>query len=342
MEKTILVTGGTGYLGSWVVKKLLSKGYNVRVPVRNIQSKEKYSHLIDIAGEQSNKLSFFQADLLKPGSFDLAAEGADAIIHMASPFTLRFKDAETDLILPAVNGTRNVLSAATKSSTVKKIVLTSSVAAVHGDNIDLKNLGVDEFTEEHFNFSSSAKHQPYSYSKVMAEKEAWSICKEQSKWKMVVINPSLVMGPTLTRFSNSESIKIMDDLIKGKFRMGAPDLQFGFVDVRDVADAHILALENDGAQGRHILVSQVANFIELANSIEKSFPNKYKLPHRISPKLLMYLVSWMFGLSPKFITRNVGHPLRFNNKKSISELGLSYTPFDITIRDMVNQMYPQK
>jgi len=340
MEKVILVTGGTGYLGSWVVQKLLSKGYSVRVPVRNKQNKDKYSHLLELAKDYPDKLSLFEADLLSSGSFDDAAEGAHAIIHMASPFTLRFKDAEKDLILPAVNGTRNVLNAASKSSTVKKVVLTSSVAAVHGDNIDLKNLGVDEFTEEHFNFSSSAKHQPYSFSKVMAEKEAWTLHNQQKRWKMVVINPSLVMGPSISKQSNSESLKIMEDLIAGKFSFGAPDLQFGFVDVRDVADAHILALENDNAEGRHILVSRVANFIELANTIEENFPQKFKLPRKTSPKVLMYLVGWIFGLSPKFISRNVGHSLKFNNTKSVNNLGLKYTSLETTIRDMVNQMVP--
>jgi nucleoside-diphosphate-sugar epimerase len=113
-------------------------------------------------------------------------------------------------------GTRNVLNAATKSGTVKKVVLTSSVAAVHGDNIDMQEQKLTEFTEEHFNTSSSATHQPYSYSKVIAEKEAWKLAEAQNRWKLVVINPSFVLGPSLTGSSDSESISFMKDILKGK------------------------------------------------------------------------------------------------------------------------------
>jgi len=206
MIKTILVTGGTGYIGSWVVKELLEKGYRVRVPVRAFSKKEKYQHLLGLPNSGS-LLEPFEADLLIDGTFDSAAEGADAIIHMASPFILRFKDPQRDLVDPAVKGTRNVLGAANKSSTVKRVVLTSSVAAVHGDNIDLKEQGLSEFTEEHFNNTSSLKHQPYSFSKVQAEREAWRINAEQSKWKLGVINLALVLGLSLAGNSNSETFK---------------------------------------------------------------------------------------------------------------------------------------
>lgn len=339
-KKVVLVTGGTGYLGSWVVKKLLANGYSVRVAVRNLRNSKKYIHLMQL--ENSGNLNFFEADLLSEGSFDNAAEGADAIIHMASPFILSVRDAQKDLIKPAVMGTRNVLSSATKSSTVKKVVLTSSIAAVYGDNADLKDLGVDEFTEEYFNFSSSVKHQPYSYSKVMAEKEAWRAFNEQSKWTLVVINPTLVMGPSLTGESSSESLKIMSNLIGGKYRMGVPFLQFGFVDVRDVATAHVLALEKENAQGRYILVSQVADFLALANIVGHAFPGKFKLPQKIVPKILMLPVGWIFGFSPKFVLRNVGCKIKVSNKRSVEELGLKYADLDVTISDMVKQMISKK
>ena len=249
MNKTVLITGGTGYIGSWVTKMLLEKGYTIRLTVRDKHKKNKYQHLIDIEHKTDGQLEFWEADLLTEGAFDEPAEGCSAIIHMASPFTLQFKDAQKELIDPALNGTRNVLNAAIKSSTVKKVVLTSSVAAVHGDNIDMKESGLSEFTEEHFNYSSTVKHQPYSYSKVLAEKEAWKISESQDKWNLVVINPAFVMGPSLTKTSNSGSLDFMKEMLTGKYYMGAPNLMFGFVDVRDVAKAHILALENEKAAG---------------------------------------------------------------------------------------------
>ena len=227
-NKTVLVTGGTGYIGSWVVKELLEKSYTVRMTVRDKSRKDKIAHLDAFVDKTDGKLEIWESNLLAEGSFDDAAKGCDAVMHIASPFTLRFKDPQKDLIDPALLGTRNVLNAATRSGTVKKIILTSSVAAVMGDNIDMKKQGLTQLTEENFNTSSTPSHQPYSYSKVAAEKEAWKISESQNQWKLVVINPSFVLGPSLTIASDSESMNFMKDLLKGKFFMGAPSLMFGF------------------------------------------------------------------------------------------------------------------
>jgi nucleoside-diphosphate-sugar epimerase len=342
MNKTVLVTGGTGYIGSWVTKMLLEKGYTVRLTVRNKSKKENYQHLIDIENNTDGKLELWEADLLSEGSFDAAAEGCSSVIHMASPFTLRFKDPQKELIDPALKGTRNVLNSATKSSSVKKVVLTSSVAAVHGDNIDMKELGLSEFTEEQFNYSSSLSHQAYSYSKVLAEKEAWKINKEQDKWKLIVINPSFVMGPSLSKTSNSESLNFMKEMLSGKYYLGAPNLMFGFVDVRDVAKAHLLALEYESAEGRHILAERTVSVYGFSRLIKNIYGNKYKLPLMQSPKLMLYLVGWMFGLKNKVIRRNVGYDIRLNASKSKEKLGLSYTKLENTIEDMVSQMEESK
>jgi nucleoside-diphosphate-sugar epimerase len=342
MEKIILVTGGSGYIGSWVVKYLLEKNYTVRITVRNKEKTQKFQHLLDIEKNTSGKLEIWEADLVKEGSFNEAARGAHAVIHVASPFTLRIKDAQRDLIEPALNGTRNVLNAATKSGTVKKVVLTSSVAAVYGDNCDMKDQGLSEFTETHFNTTSSANHQPYSYSKVLAESEAWRIAGDQNQWKLVVINPSFVLGPLMANSSDSESINLMKEMLRGKFFFGAPDLHFGFVDVRDVALAHILALEKEDASGRHILVERTTNFMGLADSIRKNFGNKYRLPKMKAPKFMLYIVGGLFGVTPKFVKQNVGYPIRFNTARSRENLGLQYRNFDDTTRDMVNQMHELK
>lgn len=338
MSKTILVTGGTGYIGSWVTKKLLEKGYTVRLTVRNKNKTTGYAHLQTIADANPGQLEIWEADLLMEGSFDAPAKGADAIMHIASPFILDFKDAQKDLIDPALKGTQNVLQAANRSGTVQKIILTSSAAAVYGDNIDMKEQGLNEFTEDHFNDTSSLQHQPYSYSKVLAEKEAWKMVEQQDQWKLVVINPSFVMGPTLNPLGDSESLKVMKNILTGKYNLGAPALMYGFVDVRDVADAHILALENESAAGRHILAERTDGLYELTQIIKNLFGNKYKLPIMKTPKPMMYLVGWMFGMSVKFIRRNIDHPLKFNNTKSVEKLGLKYTPLPTTLKDMIHQM----
>tara|TARA_B100000809_G_C15118398_1_gene523310 strand:- start:1081 stop:2103 length:1023 start_codon:yes stop_codon:yes gene_type:complete len=339
MEKqTILVTGGAGYIGSWVVKDLVEKGHTVRVSVRNKSNEEKYKHILDLGNNNLGSVELFEADLTKENSFDTAAAGCDSIIHMASPFILSDEKPQENLVDPALNGTKYVLSAATKSGTVKKIVLTSSVAAVHGDTIDMQEQGLSEFTEEQWNTTSTLDHQPYSFSKVLAEKEAWKISKRQTNWNLVVVNPSFVMGPSLAKISNSGSIDFMNDMLSGKFKTGAPDLNFGFVDVRDVAKAHTLALENNNAEGRHILCDRSMNVMGLAKIIEAEFPKKYKLPTMQSPKWLMTLIGPIFGVTRKFVKRNVGYKISVNASKSKNDLGLTYTPIEKSIKDMVDWM----
>lgn len=335
---TILLTGGTGYLGAWVAKYLLEKGYTLRLALRDKSETGKYDFLQKIADQSEGTLELWEADLLEANSYHKAAEGSDAIIHMASPFTLRFDDAEKELIKPALEGTRNVLAAANASSTVKKVVLTSSVAAVHGDNIDQKEKGIEALDESHFNESSSVDHQPYSYSKVLAEKEAWKMAEAQSKWKLVVINPSFVMGPSLSKHSSSESLAFMQDLLSGKYRMGAPDLMFGYVDVRDVAQAHLLALEKADALGRHILAERTASVLDLVELLKNKYGDRYKLPLMKAPKWLLLLIAPLFGLKRKFVQRNVGHKINLDASKSREKLGVNYRPLEETLTDMVEQM----
>ncbi len=338
MYKTIMITGASGYIGSWTVKELLENGYTVRACIRDKNNAEKTKQLTGLSAGTSGKLELWEADLLKEGSFDAAAKGCDAVFHMASPFTLRFRDAQKDLIDPALQGTRNVLNAASRSGTVKKVILTSSVVAVYGDNIDMKEQGLSEFTEADFNTTSTPAHQPYAYSKVLAEKEAWKIAQAQSKWKLLVMNPAFVMGPVLSPSSDSESLQFMKDMLGGKYKTGGADLYFGFVDVRDVARAHRLALEKDDAEGRFILCSATKGFMDVADIIRKKYGKKFKLPGMKTPTFLLYLIGWMFGLSLKYVRRNIGHPVKINNSKSIRDLGITYLPFEKTILDMVESL----
>jgi nucleoside-diphosphate-sugar epimerase len=336
MYKTIMITGANGYVGSWTVKELLENGYTVRACVRDKNNAEKTRHLRGLSDGTTGKLELWEADLLKEGSFDAVAKGCDAVFHMASPFTLRFKDAQNDLIVPALQGTKNVLDAASRSGTVRKVILTSSTVAVYGDNLDMKEKGLSEFTEADFNTTSTITHQPYAYSKVLAEKEAWKIAGAQNKWKLVVMNPAFIMGPVLSPASDSESLQFMRDMLGGKYKTGGADLYFGFVDVRDVAKAHRLALENDQAEGRFILCSCTKGFMEVADIIRKKYGKRFKLPAMKTPTAILYLIGWMFGLSLKYVYRNIGHPIKINNSKSIRELGMTYIPFEQTILDMVD------
>lgn len=333
---TILVTGGSGYIGSWIVKYLLEKGSTVHVPVRDPSNEKKLNHLLQISKNAPGTLIFFEADLLKDGSFDQAMRNCETVIHVASPFIINgIKNAQKQLVEPALQGTQNVLASVNKTPSVKRVVLTSSVVSMVGDAADAKGKRVDETS---WNTTSSLTHNPYPYSKVLAEKEAWKIHDKQNRWDLLVINPGFVMGPALGGSSDSASIGFIMDFIKGKNKMGVPDLEFGFVDVRDVANAHLLAMDLDQSNGRNILVNQSLTMLEFAGLIQKSSAEKLPLPHSIMPKPMLYLLGWTQGVTWKFIRQNVGFPLKYDHSKSINELKISYTPMEKTVADHLEQL----
>ncbi len=343
MSTKILVTGGTGYIASWVIKFLLEKGYVVHTTVRDKKNAEKLRHLVKMAEELPGELIFFEADLLEDGSFEAAMEGIDIVIHMASPFFISgIKDAQKQLIDPALKGTRNVLNTAKKASSVKRVVLTSSVAAVYGDNIDIKDTKDATFTEEHWNITSNLKHQPYSFSKTLAEQEAWEISKSQDQWDLVVINPGFVMGPSLSQRKDSTSINFMVSLLKGKFKAGIPDLYFGVVDVRDVARAHVNAALKDTAKGRHILVSKSMSTVDMAKTLKKEYNGVYLIPGKSLPKAMLYLFGPLQGFSWKYIQKNVGIPVHFDNSYSKENLGIRYREPEQSLRDHAEQVILDK
>jgi nucleoside-diphosphate-sugar epimerase len=336
--KPILVTGGTGYLASWIVKLLLDDGFDVRTTVRNLSQKDKYAHLTALAVKSKGILQFFEADLLKRGSFDEAMKGCGLVIHTASPFIISgIKNGQKELVEPALEGTRNVLNSVNQTESVERVVLTSSVVAVYGDAVDLAKTEKGIFTEADWNFSSSVKHQPYSYSKTLAEKLAWEMERNQNRWDLLTINPGFIMGPSLSKRTDSTSIDVMMQLASGKFKTGVPSGKMGIVDVRDTARAHILAGYNPNASGRHICVSEEKDFLDFANVIRQKYP-QYPLPKSYVPKWLFGVIAPMVGFTRKYVKLNVGINLRFDNSYIRKDLGLEFLPFEKTISDHFEQL----
>lgn len=338
-EKPVLVTGGSGYLASWIVKQLLETGMTVNATVRDVSDTAKYEHLTVLAEKASGQLNVFSADLLQEGSFDDAMEGCEMVCHTASPFLLgKPKDPENDLIKPARQGTENVLKSANRLSSVKRVVLTSSIVAIFGDSADIALTGDNVFTEKHWNTTSSSEHQPYSYSKTVAEKAAWSMVEKQTQWDLVVINPGWILGPSLTRRTDSASIKTMIEFGNGTYKSGVPDLRFGMVDVRDVALAHIRAGLTPEAEGRYIIVSQSACLMDIADILKKQYGKTYPFPQRVAPKWFFWLVAPFYGHSRKYVAKNIGFPMVFDNTKSRQSLKLDYRPLEQTVLDHFQQL----
>lgn len=342
IDKTqpVLVTGATGYVAGWIVKRLLDEGLTVHAAVRDPNSAEKLRFLDALAEQATGTIEYYKSDLLEEGSYAEAMQGCELVFHTASPFTLNVEDPSRDLVEPAQLGTRNVLQTANETGSVKRVVVTSSVAAIYGDNADIEMTAHESFSEEDWNTTSSLTHQPYSYSKTLAEREAWKIADAQDRWDLVVINPSFVVGPGINPFATSESFTLLKQFGNGGMKSGVPAFYIGAVDVRDVADAHIKAAFTPDASGRYITSGHDTSFAEFGEILRDRFGEAYPLPRKILPKWLVWLMGPMVdkSLSRRMVTRNVGHPWHADNSKSIRELGIDYRPLDVSLNEMFQQM----
>lgn len=337
--KPVLVTGGNGYIASWIVKYLLADGINVHATVRDPANTAKTGHLLKAAEGAKGQLTLFKADLLQQGAFDAAMQGCELVIHTASPFVIKgLKDAQKELVDPAVMGTRNVLESANRVASVKRVVLTASVVSVYGDAQDMSDQGLKAFTEAHWNTTSSVSHQPYNYSKVAAEKVGWEMAKAQNRWDFITINPGLVLGPSLTTASDSTSLSTIKELADGTLMTGVPNMEIAIVDVRDAARAHILAGFTPAASGRHLAVSESVTMWQMVQLLKARFGGGYRWPMMVAPKLVVWLMAPMAGYSRKFVSRNAGWPLRFDCSYIRKDLGLTMRPVAETLADHFQQM----
>ncbi|MEM6265476.1 MAG: NAD-dependent epimerase/dehydratase family protein, partial [Bacteroidota bacterium] len=280
----VMVTGASGYIASWVIKYLLDAGYEVRASVRSLENAGKTAHLTEMASSSSGTLHLFEADLLEEGSFQKAVEGCTYVIHTASPFLLQgIKDPENQLIRPALEGTKNVLDAVDQTESVQRVVLTSSIVAMFTDADENELYPSKTFDESSWNQRASLKYMPYDYSKTLAEKAAWQIAKNQKRWDLVTINPGLVLGPSLSTRMDGASMNFTKQIVDGTLAVGAPEIYFTPVDVREVANAHMLAAFQPDVEGRYMVASGVVNFTEIGKMLKPVFP-KYPLPIRKVPK----------------------------------------------------------
>jgi len=336
--KPVMITGATGYVAGWIVKRLLEEGLTVHAPVRNPDNKERLKYLDALADQSKGSIKYFKANLLEEGSYDEAMKGCELVFHTASPFINKVQDPQRDLVNPALLGTRNVLDGVDRSESVKRVVLTSSVAAIVGDARDFADYPNGEGTEEKWNTTSTIDHQAYSFSKTVAEKEAWKINEQQNRWDLVVINPSLVIGPGISPLSTSESFNLVKQIGDGTMKMGAADFYIGVVDVRDLAEAHVAAGFKPEARGRHIISAENSHILTLAQALQREFGTAFPFPQKTLPKFLVWLMAPASGFKRKMISRNVGYPWNLNHSKGIIELGVNYRPVEQSIVDFLQQM----
>lgn len=338
MPSTSLVTGASGYIASHLVKQLLELGDTVHATVRSLKNEKKISHLLELQKEWPANLILYEADLNIAESFDEAARDCVTVYHVASPFLMeeQIKNAKKEVIEPALKGTQNVLAAVERSTSVELVVMTSTVGAIFGDYADVLQMDNRTLAEQYYNTTSSPTHNAYHYSKVIAEKEAWRLYEAQQakRWKLMTINTGLVLGPSLSPNSDSGSLFLLDELMRGKLWFGVPNIWFTTVDVREVAQAHIRAAQNPKANGRYILAhEEMTSFKAISLMIRKHCSTSILIPRHQIPTIVTRVVGPLFGLTQKWMSLNLGVKFAVDNKRSITELGIEYRPLQETIVD---------
>jgi len=314
---------------------LLADGYNENATVRSTKNTSKLEYIKK--HDQHGRLKFFEANLTEDGSFDAAVQGCKYVLHTASPYVLNVTDPQKDLVDPAVKGTITVLQSCAKASSVKKVVLTSSVAAI-------SDSGKKDYiyTEADWNTTSSLERNPYYYSKKLAEEAAWKYVKDNKiGFELVVINPFLVIGPELNPTTVNTSNKIFEDMFSGKYP-GVLDLNWGMVDVRDVALSHILAMKNSSATGRYICCAGNKSMEEVIKLLTQKFPN-YTFPkmnlHCTAGNALVKLGSYFQEAGTgSYLRTNIGKPIVPSNEKIKKELGMQFRSLDDTIVQTVDDL----
>lgn len=334
-EQLVCVTGASGYLGAHVVRVLLERGCKVRAAVRDPSKARSVDPLKALPGAEE-RLELARGDLTVEGSYDEAVAGCTVVFHLASPYALTVEDPQRDLVDPAVEGTRSVLRSCERADSVRRVVLTSSMAAVT-DEPDGRVL-----TEEDWNTSSSLSRNPYYFSKAQAERAAWDFMESSSaSFDLVVINPFLIIGPALSSTLNT-SPAVLRDLVTGGFP-GIVALVWGFVDVRDVAEAHVRAAEVEQASGRYLCAGETASMREVVSQLRQTRHAARKLPsmgldHALG-NAMVWAGSWF---QPKgtgsYLRTHLGRTPRYDTSKIQDELGITFRPAATSILDTLDDL----
>lgn len=326
-EKRVLITGGSGFIGLHVVNEALKSGYKVNTTTRSSES-EAALPLKGLQKKYPKQLEIFEADLLQPDAYKEAIKGVDAVLHVATPVLMGQSNDNPDAqIKPAVEGTQNVLQTCLKSDTVKTIIVTSSCLTMIDFSKDSKYI----FTEKDFSPHVGPDSDAYIRSKILAEQVTWDFNKHyQDRFRIATVHPTLVFGPDLevegVEIKNPRSNsgkKALLNIIQGIDK----DIEKGVlhtVDVRDVAIAHIKALENSQATGRFAIFGRAISKVEVVQQLNKILPRDTLF----SSELLSLPI-------PEYIEH------RFDTTKSQQILGLTYRPFETSLNDSVRQLKAQ-
>lgn len=319
-DELVLVTGGTGFVGAWCIVKLLEAGYHVRTTIRAPKGHEKVREMLKTAAFldfMTPNLTFTTADLMKDDGWPAAVKDATYVLHVASPFPMGAPKHEDDLIIPARDGALRVLRASREAG-VKRLVLTSSFAAV-GYGLPASE---KPFTEENWTDTSDTSITAYTKSKTLAEQAAWDfIAKEGGTMELATINPPAIFGPVLGK-DISTSTQLISKLLTGGVP-AAPRLMLGVVDVRDVADLHLLAMTDPKANGERFLANSPPSMtiLDMSKVLKERLGSAAsKSPTRTLPNFVLKLAA-MVSADAAMLAPQLEKQVHMSNEKATAVLG---------------------
>jgi dihydroflavonol-4-reductase len=332
--QTVLVTGGSGFLGGWCVIELLRRGYSVRTTVRSLSREAQVRAAVGSEVDPGDRLTVLAADLTREEGWAEAVRGCDYVLHVASPFPPKQPKDPDDLIVPAREGTLRVLRAGLDAG-VKRVVVTSSVAAVRADGSEPRPLDERDWTDPH-----SPGLTPYVRSKTIAERAAWDLVRERGEQdRLAVVNPGAILGPVLND-DLSYSLQAVQRLLEGT--PGAPKLGFSVVDVRDVADLEIRAMTAPEAGGeRFIATTQFLWMAEIgAVRRERLGERASKVSTRTLPNVLVRGMA-LFDPGIRSVVGGLGKRTELSSEKARTSLAWTPRPVEETIAETGDSLIRQ-
>jgi dihydroflavonol-4-reductase len=340
-DRTVLVTGGSGFLGGWCVAELLRRGHSVRTTVRELsRESEVRSRVRDLAGgspgeASDSRLSFVACDLRDDSGWERAVDGCENVLHVASPFPLAQPKDPDELIVPARDGTLRVLRAALAAG-ASRVVVTSSVAAV-GGSAEGSGRRLDESDWTDLDDPSVT---PYARSKTIAERAAWDLAAEMGETeRLATVNPGAILGP-VSGSDRSPSLEVVQRLLKGM--PGTPRIGFNLVDVRDVADLQIRAMTDPTAAGKRLLAVRSFEWMaEVAKVLRDRLGDEApKVPTRSVPDLMVRAMG-LFDPGVRSVAGQLGRKQEYSSAAA-EALGWTPRPIDETIVDCARSMLNER
>jgi dihydroflavonol-4-reductase len=331
-SETVLVTGGSGYIGGWCIVGLLKQGYVVRATVRDLKREGAVRAALAKIVDPGNRLSFHAAELTADAGWDEAAAGCDYVLHVASPLGVAEPKDPDVLIKPAREGAQRAVGAAIRAG-VKRVVLTSSVAAT-SPGLDRDSVADETVWTD----PNAPKVSAYARSKTLAERAAWElIAKSSGATSLATVNPALVLGPVLSS-DFSDSVQVVERLMTGRVP-GLPRLGFNIVDARDVADLHIRAMTAPEAAGeRFIAAGNFAWMADLAALLRARLgEHAQKVPTRKIPDFVLRFAG-LFDKELASVTPGLGRKHDYTSAKAQDLLGWRPRPMEETVLDCARSL----